>query len=200
MRLLLITHAETDWNVSGRYQGHADPPLNAQGRRQAALLAERLAGVTITAAHTSDLCRASETAAAITSARAEPRLRELNFGAWEGLTHAQVAEKYPQDHAAWSTDPLLTAPTGGETLHHLGQRLASFLDELASERNRTELLVAHRGCLRVFLCLVLKMPLTAQWRFRLDPASISVLEMTSGGAMLAGLNDRHHLGEEGHAG
>jgi broad specificity phosphatase PhoE len=89
--LLLVRHGETDWNAEGRLQGHTDRPLNDVGRRQAAALAERLAGDGITAVYASDLSRARETAA-ILAARLElpvvldPDLRERDWGNWEGLT------------------------------------------------------------------------------------------------------------------
>jgi broad specificity phosphatase PhoE len=89
--LLLVRHGETDWNAEGRLQGHTDRPLNDFGRRQAAALAERLAGDGITAVYASDLSRAQETAE-ILAARLElpvvldPDLRERDWGNWEGLT------------------------------------------------------------------------------------------------------------------
>lgn len=92
--LLLVRHGETDWNASGRLQGHTDRPLNEYGRRQAAALAERLAGDGVAALYTSDLSRAKETAE-IVAARlrlpvtVDPGLRERDWGTWEGLTPAE---------------------------------------------------------------------------------------------------------------
>ena len=91
LRLILVRHGETEWNAQRRYQGHSDVPLSALGRRQAARAAERLAALKIDAVYTSDLGRALETAEIIAEQRglevcAEPRLRELNFGVFEGLT------------------------------------------------------------------------------------------------------------------
>jgi alpha-ribazole phosphatase len=193
MRLLLVRHGETDWNVAGRYQGHTDQPLNARGRQQAALLARRLAQEPVAEIYSSDLCRATQTAAAIAPAQVDPRLRELSFGSWEGLTAAQIGDKYPQSLSAWIGDPLNAAPHGGESLHQLGQRLQSFLQELERAHDRTVLLIAHGGSLRAIICLALGLPLTAYWRFRLDPTSVSELELTGEGATLVGLNDSNHL-------
>ena len=89
--LLLVRHGETDWNASGRLQGHTDRPLNEYGRRQAAELAERLGADDVAAIYASDLSRAKETAE-ILGARLglpvllDPDLRERNWGSWEGLT------------------------------------------------------------------------------------------------------------------
>ena len=92
--LLLIRHGETDWNASGRLQGHTDRPLNEYGRRQAAELAERLRGDGVGALYSSDLTRARETAEIVASRLGlpvvlDPDLRERNWGSWEGLTPAE---------------------------------------------------------------------------------------------------------------
>ena len=89
--LLLVRHGETDWNAEGRLQGHTDRPLNDHGRRQAAVLAERLAGEPIAAVYSSDLASARETAAILAERLGlpvvdDPDLRERNWGNWEGLT------------------------------------------------------------------------------------------------------------------
>ncbi|HEX7526613.1 MAG TPA: histidine phosphatase family protein [Gaiellaceae bacterium] len=88
--LLLIRHGETDWNAEGRLQGHTDRPLNDHGRRQAAALAERLAGEAVAAVYSSDLARARETAEILAERLGlpvvdDPDLRERNWGNWEGL-------------------------------------------------------------------------------------------------------------------
>ena len=91
--LLLVRHGETDWNRDGRWQGQSDTPLNELGRRQARELAEQLDGVDVV--YSSDLARARETAEILAEragveVRLDPRLRERGFGAWEGLTLAEI--------------------------------------------------------------------------------------------------------------
>ncbi|MDX6487199.1 MAG: hypothetical protein QOF43_2352 [Gaiellaceae bacterium] len=108
--LLLVRHGETDWNATGRLQGHTDRPLNDFGRRQAAELAERLAGENVEALYASDLSRARETAD-ILGARlgipvvVDPDLRERNWGSWEGLTGSErdaveFEGEAPEEHRA----------------------------------------------------------------------------------------------------
>jgi broad specificity phosphatase PhoE len=92
--LLLVRHGETDWNAEGRLQGHTDRPLNDFGRRQAAALADRLAGDGIDAVYASDLARARETAEILAERLGlpvvtDPDLRERNWGNWEGLTGSE---------------------------------------------------------------------------------------------------------------
>lgn len=203
IRLLLVQHGETSWNVEGRYQGHSDIPLDERGRSQAARLGLRLAREPIDAAIASDLGRAWDTALAITEAhalpvKAEPRLRELSFGVWEGMTHAEIRAAEPAALASWEADPESVSPPGGETLTELAARLQSFLDQLQRDENetrRTVMLVSHRGSLRVLLCLALGLPPRALWRFRLDAASVTELEMYRQTSVLVSLNDSHHLRE-----
>src|SRR5262252_2076150 len=89
--LLLVRHGETDWNAEGRLQGHTDRPLSDFGRRQARALADELAGDSIVAVYASDLSRARETAEIVAAqlgleVALDPRLREKDWGTWEGLT------------------------------------------------------------------------------------------------------------------
>jgi broad specificity phosphatase PhoE len=92
--LLLVRHGETDWNATGRLQGHTDRPLNDYGRRQARELADRLADDGIAAIYASDLSRAKETAEIVGARLGLPvvideDLRERDWGSWEGLTPAE---------------------------------------------------------------------------------------------------------------
>jgi alpha-ribazole phosphatase len=203
IRLILVQHAQTSWNALGRYQGHTDIPLDEHGQRQASRLGPRFASEPIGMAYTSDLRRARETAAGIAdhrnlTLRSDPRLRELCFGMWEGLTYAQIRTAHPVELAAWEADPEACGPPGGESLADMAARLRSFLDELRqreSEASEATLVVGHRGSLRLLMCLALGLPLRSLWRFRLDAASISELELHADLAVLKYLNDTHHLRE-----
>jgi len=212
MRLLLAPHAPTDWNAQGRYQGWTDTPLSEIGWQQAALLARRLLKERIDACYASDRRRAGETAATIAEARnltvtQDPRLREMNFGAWEGLTYGEICQADRPSLLAWEADPMQVAPPDGETLGQVAGRVASFLEAVAEigaaaqdSHCRTLLVVAHRGSLRVLLCLSLRLPPSAWWQFHLTPASVSELLCFPEGAVLNFLNDTHHLREVADAG
>jgi alpha-ribazole phosphatase len=199
VRLILARHCETAWNVQARHQGQADVELNETGRRQAAALARRLAHENIHAIYASDLHRAWETAQDSAAphdlaVRAEPRLREIDFGDWEGLTYSEIRERDPRALAAWEADPLHVAPPGGETLGQVAARVQSALDDIAcAHGEQTVLLVAHGGPLRVLVCLALGLDPQAQWQFRLDTAAISEVEIHEAGAILNCLNDAEHL-------
>jgi alpha-ribazole phosphatase len=199
--MILVRHGETDWNAQRRFQGQTDVLLNAVGQRQARALGRRLAGVAPDALYASDLRRAWDTAQAIAAAgglavQPEPRLREIDFGAWEGLTYAQIVQRYPEAVAAWQADPSGVAPPQGEALGDLVARVRAALDALIQRHpEETALLVAHGGVLQVLLCLAFDLDPGRRWQFRLDPASVSELSVYPEGPILSSLNDTGHLRE-----
>ena len=199
IRLLLIRHGTTAWNQEGRYQGQSDLPLDETGAQQALALGHRLARQEIDAIYASDLVRASQTASAIAephslAVRPEPRLREIDFGAWDGLTHREIAQHYPQELTAWGDDPLNTAPHGGESLGQVTARVRAALDHICLlHPDQTVAIVAHGGSLQVLLCLALGLTPNARWQFRVSPASLSELHLDGRGAVLTRLSDCSHL-------
>lgn len=153
--LLLARHGETDWNREGRMQGHADPPLNARGREQARDLAARLAGFRLDAIYSSDLRRALETAQIVAEALGlrvtpDPGLREIDVGSWEGLTRAEIEERFPGAHA----------PEDGEPREAFRARVVAAVERIAHAHPDGEVLVvAHGGLVRALQRHVLGEPL-----------------------------------------
>jgi probable phosphoglycerate mutase len=150
--ILLARHGETDWNRQGRFQGHADPPLNETGRAQAAELAAELEGVELAAVYSSPLGRALETAQVVAAERGlEPvavdALREVDVGSWEGLTRAEVEARFPEQLARW-----LDYDQGwenGESYEEMGRRVVAALLELAAAHEGERILaVTHGGPIR----------------------------------------------------
>jgi alpha-ribazole phosphatase len=200
MRLLLVRHGETVWNAEARLQGRTDLPLSPLGRQQASALAGVVVTETVHALYASDLRRAWETAEILADplglqVQPEPRWREMAFGDWEGLTFAEIQQRDAAALAAWQADPMRIAPPGGETLAQVSERVGAALAGLiATCQERTAVLVAHGGPLRVLLCLALGLPPQAHWRqFMLTPGSLSELYLEAQGAVLMRLNDTHHL-------
>lgn len=197
--LLLLRHGRTAWNAQGRYQGQTDIALSAAGRRQARHLAERLRREEIDAFYASDLKRAWKTAEVIAAAHgmaveAEPRMREICFGAWEGKTHDEIEAEEPEALHRWYEDPLGSAPPGGEMLGAVVQRVrASYETLVGRHQDETVALVAHGGTLRLLLCVALGIPPDNYWQFSFDEASLSELGVYEEGAILNVLNDTSHL-------
>jgi alpha-ribazole phosphatase len=194
MRLLLVSHAQTDWNVQSRFQGHTDIPLNDCGRSQAHRWQRQLAEEPLEAIVASDLLRASETAEILAkphglSVRTDPRLRELSFGDWEGLTYAEIQQQYPDELAAWQQNYSRFSAPSGESLRDLEGLLHLFVGDLERQTPMvTVLVVAHRGSLRSLLCVLLGLPVDRQWDFRLDIASLSEVMLVGGKGSLERLN------------
>ena len=146
--LYVVRHGATDWNQSGRIQGHMDIPLNETGRAQASI---RLAVLRATALYSSDLLRAYETAQIIGRATGlevvqTPGLREINFGVWQGLSSLQIRERDPDVYAARRTNPYDVAPAGAETWRHFYDRaMQAVRDILVTTAAQRVIVVTHSG-------------------------------------------------------
>jgi probable phosphoglycerate mutase len=125
--IYLIRHGETEWNLAGRWQGHADVPLNELGARQAQLVGRRLAreGARFDAIYSSDLARAFQTAWEIGAAvkvpvQLLPPLREIDLGAWSGRTYDEIKQLFPEEVAQvedqWTCKPCLKVNYDGGLL------------------------------------------------------------------------------------
>ena len=169
--ILLARHGETDWNREGRYQGHADEPLNDTGRAQAAELAGSLQGQCLAAVYTSDLRRAAETAEIVAVAlgiplAADARLREIDVGSWQGRTHPEI------DGAPWD----------GETYdEHRARAVAAVLAVAAEYPTERVLVVTHGGTLRRIQEAVLGEPAPvvencAVWRVAVEGGEFRALD------------------------
>ncbi len=128
-RLVLARHGRTAWNAEGRFQGHADPPLDSTGRQQARRLAARVAPFGPSLVISSDLQRARSTAEDVAEATGlevelDPDLREVFLGGWEGLDRAGASANFPVEYRAWSTGQPVRRG-GGETEDEAGRRAAS---------------------------------------------------------------------------
>ena len=153
--LVLLRHGQSRWLAEGRFQGQADTPLSALGRRQAALAGERLAapdapprlpvpaGEPVAIVH-SPLARTRETAEAVAAAfvaagrpmpamRPEPGIAEIAQGAWEGLHQRDVEERYPAEIAGWRRDPVAVHAPGGESLAEVDGRVRAALGRVLGE-------------------------------------------------------------------
>ncbi len=200
--LLLVRHGITDWNRQGRFQGHADPPLDAQGRRQAALLAARLARDPLrpTRIVSSSLARARQTAEilarGLTGGRlsTDPRLMEIGQGDWEGRTHAELERDDAERYAAWRSRADGHQPPGAEPLQAVRERALACLAELEPGLDGGPIcLVSHGGTLRLLARELLGLQLRQAWGLDLDNASLSVLERLQEGWGLRTWNDMAHL-------
>jgi len=199
-RLLLARHGQTERHQSDRFLGATDVPLSAIGLRQAECLRQRLADEKIDAACASPLSRARTTAEIVAAPHGlkvnlRDGLRECDFGVAEGLTFPEIEKQHPalaQELLDWRA---VTFP-GGESLADLDRRLTPFVKELDKYgEDETVLVVAHGGPLRLLICRLLGLGRDKWLAFRLDLASLSIVETYDRGAILTLLNDTSHLKE-----
>jgi probable phosphoglycerate mutase len=163
--LVLVRHGETDWNLSGRAQGHTDVPLNDTGRAQARAVAQVLRGFDPARLWSSDLARARETADEIAlatglTAELDPRLREYDVGERSGLTLEEAAERFPEELAAYRAGRSGSLVPGEETTEQVRDRVVpALLDCFAAlSGGETGIVVMHGACLRVGLMGVIGWP------------------------------------------
>jgi len=203
LRFFVIRHGETVWNAEGRFQGQKDTELNANGVRQAELLANRLAGHKFEAIVTSPLARAAVTARKISDSSGcrnfiiEERLTEINHGDWEGRLADEIAEKWPELLRTWHTKPetVKMPGDGGESLEDVRRRAVDAACAIAKQHAGDVLLVSHDAVIKVLLCSWLDAPLSSFWRFQIPNCSITVVEAVSGKEprMLL-MGDASHIG------
>lgn len=199
-RLVLVRHGVTDWNRAGRFQGHLDPPLAADGRTEAQLLGARLRGLPDderpTRVIASSLARALETGRIIAetlgiTATPDARLMEIGQGEWEGRSHAELEQEDADRYAAWRADHD-ARPPGAEDLDLAGERsLAAIADAL--EGDGIPCVVTHGGILRLLAIHLLELP-TIGWDLDADNCSLSVISLAGDGPwQLERWNDVNHL-------
>lgn len=200
---LLLRHGETDLTPQKRFSGTggSDPALSATGRGQAAAAAGHLAARgTVQALVSSPLRRCRETAEAVAGrlgldVRVEDGLREADFGAWEGLTFAEVRERHPDDLGAWLRSTKAAPSGGGESFAEVSRRVAVARDKLlARYAGRTVLLVTHVTPVKTLVRLALGAPPESLYRMELSPAALSeVAYFADGLASVRLLNDTSYL-------
>ena len=198
-RVIALRHGETAWNAERRLQGHRDIPLNEVGLMQAARLAQALADEPIVAIYASDAQRAAQTAAPSAALRGlpvltEPGLRERGFGVFEGFTHTELEQRWPEDTLRWHRRDSTWAPEGGETLLVFQARCVTTLTRLAAAHpGQTIAVFAHGGVLDILYRAATHQALDAQRSWALGNASINRVLFNGEGFALVGWNDDSHL-------
>ena len=200
MRLIVVRHGETLFNVQGRFTGQMDVPLSARGEQQAEALGRRLSAVKLDAIVASDLQRARATARAIARHHHDPRieedadLREIAFGSWEGSTYAEVFAREEALVLRWQADPTVFPPPGGETVTQLHQRVVRALERWRERYpDETVLWAVHGGVIEVLLCHLLNVELQRRWEFRHHNASITEIDLAGKEAVIVRLGETDHL-------
>jgi probable phosphoglycerate mutase len=169
-RVILLRHGRTEWNATGRFQGQLDAPLDVMGKAQAVAAAVAVAEMQPDAIVSSDLSRTADTAAAVAAETdlevvLDPRLREINLGAWQGLTRAEARSRFPEEYAGWQAGDDRRRGDG-ETYAEVGARatecVIEWLDKLGP--GATLLAVTHGGTARATIGTMLNFDADLYWR------------------------------------
>lgn len=183
MQLICVRHGRTAWNAVRRFQGQTDIPLDDEGRAQAQALAAYLGRERFDIALASDLSRALETARGIgalagITIEPEPRLREMQFGAWEGLTWDEIVARTPSLAYEYEKSPRYYVPEHGESFDDLCARVQPVLGEITARLGPAgrALIVSHAGVMHALLRVALAAADEASLGIKFVPASIMRLE------------------------
>lgn len=198
-RLLLVRHGESEYNSAQRFAGHIDVGLTDKGHRQAERLRDRLNGEKIDAVYCSDLQRARLTAEVAIEGRNLivsmcPELREINYGDVDGLPFAEIQRLHPELARKIHDSDLGMAFPGGESFLEFVDRVESFTEKLTRHGpSDNVLVVAHGGPLRTLLCSLLAVGQKSWWQFRIDNASLTIVDTYEKRAILSLLNETNYL-------
>ena len=182
----LVRHGQTDWNLTGRWQGQSPnaPPLNGTGRAQVLALRSQLKSIPVSAIYSSDLLRSRETAEILAKqvglgVTLEPRFREMNLGVWEGMCSDEIKACYPQELAERARNPLHTSAPQGESPVQVAARVTAAANEIGRmHRGESILIVAHGISLAILRCLSQRIPLEKIYEYVPANAKLSYIEWT----------------------
>lgn len=182
MKLILIRHTATDYNLDRRYCGFSDIGINKKGIVQAKRIKNKLEDFRVDKIFCSDLKRTLQTAKIIFVKSAckiikRKNLREINFGEWEGLKFEQIIEKYPLRCKKWFKDNFCAAPPKGERLGHFISRIEKELKRIIdSSYDKTVVIIGHYGVMRVILNNALGRERKDFWMKKFDSQAVYIID------------------------
>lgn len=181
--LYLIRHGETELNKTGVYYGWIDCSMTEKGIMQSEDLADILQNVSFDAVISSSLNRAVLTAAIVSGYTPDEiikddRLRELNFGDWEGLHHIEVSRTNKEQWDKWRSDWINVAPPKGESFFEMYDRVKRCIDDILEEyKGKRVLVVSHQGTMRIIPMVLLGLTSEAYWSFTAEQGRYSHYEI-----------------------
>ncbi len=196
LEIIWIRHGESLWNAAGKWQGHTDSELSALGRLQAERLGERFvrAGYRFDAIYTSDLTRAHQTATLAAAGQklvVDSRLREINFGRFEGCSPKDLTLEEQEEVRQWWRFPYRTKiGGGGESMACLRSRVDQWMKELP--QNGRVAVFTHGGVIRDALWRETGPPQDGSWSFWINNSSLTVIRYSSDRNLITRVNDDAH--------
>jgi broad specificity phosphatase PhoE len=200
LRLFLIRHGETEWNVKGVFRGRVDVPLSDVGVKQAEALGNYLSEVDFEAIYSSPLKRSLDTAMAIARFQkrrvdviADERLIDISYGDWEGKLEDEVKKAYPDLYSGWLRNPHKVKFPRGESLSDVRLRLQNFINHLTSTHRGNVAVVSHRVICKVLICMLLGLDDSKFWNVRIDCGGITIFDYDNGAFTLVKHNDTSYF-------
>lgn len=189
-KLILVRHGQTDMNVDGTYFGWLDPELNSKGREQVKKAITKLSQIHYDNIYSSDLKRCYETAQMINYLNrdivTDKRLREINFGIFEGLTYEEIKKKYPEEcersEKEWETYNFVS----GESPRDMQKRAVEFVEQL--DLTKDNLVITHWGVINCILSWYFSKELESYWKYSLENGGICIIEFVDRYPVMKGLN------------
>ena len=200
-KIYLLRHGETESNVARIYQGMGDSPLTKNGLLMTEELAEFLKDLDFKGIYCSDLSRGVETAKVVAkfhkvSPAILPDLRERNYGAWEGLTFQEIAERYTEVYDTWQQNPAKAKIAEAETLEELQKRalraLQGILDKHPGQEGNV-CIVGHGGINRTIMFHYLGLDLNSFWKVRQSNCCVNIIEFIKHRKMVSLMNNTSFL-------
>ncbi|WP_238917871.1 alpha-ribazole phosphatase [Clostridium sp. YIM B02555] len=183
MKLLLIRHGETEWNIKGKIQGSCDIELNATGIRQAEELSSKMLEnkYNFSKIYSSKQKRASKTAEILSKATnveyaVIEGLEEMNLGVWEGLSWAEVKEKYPTEYEEWYINRRYTKTPKGESYEDMLKRVFAAIKNIIKENCEDVVIVTHSAVIMSIQCFLTNTPFDEMTKFKTENTSITEVD------------------------
>lgn len=199
MKLILVRHGQTEWNLLGKYQGQSDIALSEKGRMQAELLAKNFPVDHVDIVYASDLKRAFETGEKIAQRFGcpiipEKGLREFYFGEWEGHTYKEIVANWPEEASNFFGAPEKLQTPGGETFSILQERAMKTITRIREiNEGKTVVAAAHGAIIKTILASLMHIPLHYLWAIRQDNTAVDILRFDDDYVSVELINSTEHL-------
>ncbi|MDX2270782.1 MAG: histidine phosphatase family protein [Cyanobacteriota bacterium] len=200
--LYFLRHGETTYSAKGVYCGSLDPDLTEQGQEMAESFAEAYQGIPWSGVFVSPMKRTVATAHPLCNRLGLPMqirsgLKEIAYGAWEGLAPHEVNQSDHDPYIRWLADPGWNAPTGGERAIDIAQRSAQVIQEIQQLcPEGSVLVVSHKATIRIMLCHLLGIDVGRfRDRIAMPVGSVSIVSFLEHGPIVRAIADRAHLAE-----
>ncbi len=199
MNIYIIRHGQTSSNKKGQYYGSLDVPLNKKGVRQMENLRPNLSQIVFDRVYSSPSSRALESLKICghdlyNRVQRDYRLRELNFGDFEGQTYEEIKKLYPEEVASWQKDWKNFCPPGGESFVSFYANVIAFFKEVLESKKVSQpkkeniLIMAHSGVIKSIYCYVLQNNIDLYWNFTCHNGKINIIKYEYENLFIDGMN------------